>query len=189
MATQGPNSPATVTNEDNSGNPAWSNPSNAVSDNASRASVVLGDGQYSDYLTAVNFGFSIPTGATIDSIWPEVDIQTVEGGSGGIYARLFKTAIGTDPTTAYGSDYDTIQGNDNYRAPWYGPTYLFDTTWTPAEINASTFGVAIYCTQQLYNAVNLTFLVDHIRITVDYTPAATFTPFRRSQQYQPLLAQ
>ena len=70
MASEGPNDPGTITNVAY-GTQAWANPSNAGSSNDSYATRTLSG--VSDYLRATNFGFAIPSGATIDGILVEVE--------------------------------------------------------------------------------------------------------------------
>ncbi|KKK55514.1 hypothetical protein LCGC14_3073800, partial [marine sediment metagenome] len=68
----GATSPGTMADDDTVGTRVWNNPNGAkVSDDA-RANVLL-QNQTSRYLKATNFGFAIPTGATIDGILVEIE--------------------------------------------------------------------------------------------------------------------
>lgn len=158
MASQGPNSVGTGVNT-NIGNTDWTNPANITTSNNSYASVALGFNQTSDELWATNFGFAIPSGATIDGIIVEVEclgndfedsaIQIIRGG--------------------------VLAGSPKQLYSWGGETYLtygnssdlWGTGWTDSIINASNFGVSIrvHCNSFKGSVAR----VDHVRITVHYT--------------------
>ena len=170
MASSGPNSPSTVVNDSGYGTYAWSNPSNAASQNDTYASAqanAVGDTQY---LKSTNFGFSIPSGATINGIVVEYDVY--ESGAGAAddqRVRIVKGGtIGTtdrQTDTAYpATDGDTYQSRG-------GSTDLWGETWSDTDINASNFGVAIACN----GAGNNNIYIDHVRITVHYTESGGVT--------------
>jgi len=72
----GPNSPSTVTDDSGSGGDrAWSYPEYAKQSDDKHAEVSAGAGvtSYSHYLKATDFGFSIPSDATIDGILVEIE--------------------------------------------------------------------------------------------------------------------
>ena len=75
-ATMGPRYPGTGTSVNRgtspSAYPSWSNPARIVSDNNSYASVYIDNEGQSDYLYASNFGFNIPTDATINGITVDI---------------------------------------------------------------------------------------------------------------------
>ncbi|HEY6162716.1 MAG TPA: T9SS type A sorting domain-containing protein [Bacteroidia bacterium] len=175
--TAGPNNPAMGTCVPGSAclacpGSVWNSPANVIAQDNSLATCVLTpNGQcfqsncfYSRYLYASNFGFNIPTGATIDGV--TVDIYRAPGNVNSVAdssvrlvqnnlpAGMNKAMAGTWPQTAayytYGSASDT-----------------WGLILTPADINDMNFGVYL----RIYNVNNntLTPFVDHIRITVDYT--------------------
>ena len=164
-ATSGPLSPGTVVgNEPFCGN-AWSNATNAtVSDNA-YTTIVLGRDTCSDYLKATNFGFSIPIGSTINGIVVGVEEKSSVSSSiqtssvmmvkNGTITGEEKTGIEWPTSEAYES-----KGNS---------TDLWTLTWTVSDINASNFGFVI----AVYATGDATASVDHMRITVYYTEAAS----------------
>jgi hypothetical protein len=150
------------------GDTAWTDPDNAkVSDNV--YATRNGDGSYySHYLKATNFGFSIPTGATINGILVEIEKKASANGTG-IKDNLV-VIVKSDGT--FGTTNKAIAGNwatsDTYYS--YGSsTDLWGENWTPAGINNANFGVAF--SVWIYNAAWIAS-VDHIRITVYYTGAA-----------------
>lgn len=165
MASQGPLSPATAASDATVGTVAWTNPNNCFVSDDVYATAVLANAQ-SQYLKATNFSFSIPAGSTIDGITVEIEksmaplgagitdtaVRIVKGGVIGATDRSDATSWGTtDAYTTYGSASD-----------------LWGETWAVADINGSTFGVVISCTSGL--GPDTTAQIDHIRITVNYTP-------------------
>lgn len=123
----------------------------------------------SEYLKLLNFGFSVPAGASIDGIVCEVDwlsdtasaiidysIRLIVGGS----------ASGTDQAgAAYLSTTTVIQQYGTPTDDWG-----HSGTLTPADVNGSTFGFQIKV-QNKVGSSEVCF-VDQMRCTVYYTPAA-----------------
>jgi hypothetical protein len=158
----GPNSGGTFANDSSVGTVAWSNPGNAVADDGSEASAYLGPLAVSQYLKVTNFFGSnpIPSGATINGIKVEVkrhgeptcadvDVHIVKGGTIQTANRNSSTAW---PFTGAYQTYG-------------GETDLWGATWLYSDINLNTFGFVIsaYGNGWVY--------IDHIRITVYYTPS------------------
>lgn len=157
-----PRNPRAAANDLGIGTIAWSNPTNVyASDDAYATASFTAPSGISNYLTATDFGFTIPTGATILGIKAEVEKKqgigvidyAVRLMKGGVIGTTDRSAAGSwliaDTTSTYGS------GSD-----------LWGTTWTPAQVNASDFGFAIVA--QDAGAGGATAYVDHIRITVYY---------------------
>ena len=156
------------------GTQAWSNAGNAVSSNNSYASVTL-DGQTSNYLRCLGYGFSIPPGATILGI--EVNVErksnrTSNGGSDDASVRLVKAGV------VQGADRETDVNYTTGDVVWtHGTsTDLWGSAWTPAEINAADFGAAFAATKPSGAGASHTVTVDHIFITVYYSMPAVIIP-------------
>lgn len=144
----------------------WSTPSNAASsDNiyTTFGNLAGGVGSYTDYLVATNFGFSIPSGVTINGIIVEVEradpnfrtsdysIRIVKGGVVGATERSFSSGYpSTDSYQSYGNAGD-----------------LWGETWNESDINASGFGVAI-AAQRSVSGGTTAGRIDHVRIIVFY---------------------
>ncbi len=165
-ASAGPNYPGTGANATGVGTVDWSNPGNAVSDDNVYATVALNNGETSHYLEATSFGFAIPADATINGI--KVAIGRFSSGASAPYIRdsvvsLLKggSVVGTNKAFTL-SDWPTSEGVATYGTP----TNLWGTTWTPAEINATNFGVALAVNNS--NASSLTANVDYVTVTVTY---------------------
>lgn len=177
MASSGPRVPGAATHDTSVGTAGWM-PESGSGDSGLLTCIASNDGlncirtvfwegptspRRTYYLKVSTFGFSIPTGATIDGIVVEVyragsstvdnSVKIVKGGSVTGTDKATGTAWSTSPAT-YGSSTD-----------------LWGTTWTAAEINASGFGVAVSAAESAGQA-NL----NHIRITVYYTEAASGNP-------------
>ena len=163
-------SPGTMADDATVGTLVWTNPNNAMASDDADAIVSSGFGGTSHYLKATNFGFSIPTGATIDGILVEIEqddqntnviensIKIVKGGTISGDEKSTGAAIpNADAYVSYGSSSD-----------------LWGLSWTAEDINLSTFGVVFSIVLQ--NAFGGT-RVDHIRITVYYTTAGTPATF------------
>lgn len=180
MPSVGPRYPGTASSYANAGTSenaeAWVNPTNVGADDGSEATITAAtydSPDISQILVASNFGFTIASDATINGITVEIERRDqaigaasdnrVQLGKGTAFANLVgnnKADTATDWPTAvaiatYGSSSD-----------------LWGTTWTPTEINASTF--AVHLSVQA-DAANTDIFVDYIRVTVQYTDAPTPT--------------
>lgn len=166
MASQGPNSGSTFVNDTSLGSAAWSDLNNAAASDNLYAYAVLGGNTTSYYLKATGFGFTIPDNATIDGI-----VVEVERSASGFYVRDARVYIvkGNALTGTNKANSTPWPSTDTYQT--YGsPTDLWGTTWTPADINSTGFGVAISVLNQDTNIAQA--YIDHIRITVYYTHVA-----------------
>jgi len=166
MAQTSATSPGTMADDATVGTVAWTNPNNAkVSDNVYTEGVTVGN-QRTHYLKATNFGFSIPTGATINGIFVEQESKTVAGVQTTLGHSIVKSdgSIGTEVKNII-----NIPSTEAYRSVG-SSTDLWSEVWAPANINSVNFGVVVD-----FFASDRTFDIDHIRITVYYTEAVTGT--------------
>lgn len=168
MASQGPLSPGTVGDDPATGlfgyGAAMSNVNNVkVSDNV-YANNSIGPSNNRG-LTAQNFGFSIPTGSTIDGILVEVEGKEASGNTRVNAIKTIK-ADGTIGTTQKGpSSY--WNGTDTYYS-FGSSSDLWGDTWTAEDINDTDFGTVL-----LVAGYDDTCSMDHIRITVYYTAGSS----------------
>jgi hypothetical protein len=154
--------------------PAWGGPGNAVSSNNAYATVNV-DGNTSEPLRCLDYGFAIPVTATVVGI--EVFIErrsssTNNGGSNDASVRLVKGGAVTGNNNATTTDYPTTDTVEAHGAA----NDLWGTTWTPAEINVANFGAQVQVTKPSGAGPAQTVSVDHIFITVYYSeppPAPT----------------
>lgn len=173
-------SPQTVVDDSSIGTISWSGPESAKKhDNESATADVLASG-ISHYLKATNFAFAIPSTATINGILVEVLRTEGDAATANIFdnaVRIVKGGvIGThDKSKLTEWDFPTRPGDpfleDDEYTSYGGSTDLWGTTWTPTDINASTFGVAISA-KGVGGTGTSQAQIDHIRITVYYTVAS-----------------
>jgi hypothetical protein len=165
-ATAGPSSPGTLADDATVGTVAWTNPSNAAASDNSRATAGFPGGSLdtTHYLKASDFGFSIPATATIDGITVETErSRSAFGADVASTVRLRIIKSGSVSSTELTDSY-TWTTTDTYVTSG-GSSNLWGETWTPSNINSSSFGVV------LYTELNLgrTLQIDHVRITIHYT--------------------
>jgi hypothetical protein len=170
MASQGPLNGATFTTNA-PGDFPWAAPGAAAGSNDDAAAVtftVFVSGETTEGLHATNFSFSIPAGATIDGIIVEVERSKTFTSVFDLSVKLIKggTVSGNDKLSA-----DAWPDTDAYKT--YGSASdLWGLTWTVSDINASNFGMQISAQEGGSGGGGEAF-IDHIRITVHYTAAAT----------------
>lgn len=148
------------------GSIAWSNPSNAGADDGSVAFALIGTaGDISHYLKSTNFSFNIPSGASII----RVVIETEAIAGHGTYIMRAKLVKG-----------GTISGNELQPQEGYAPfgSYgirTFDgdlsewgVTLTESDVEASTFGCAIYAENGGFSD-GFGIGIDYVRMIVYYS--------------------
>lgn len=165
---------ATVSGNDaGAGTIAWTSLANTVSSNDLRATaasaVAILSSSSTNYLTQSGFGFSIPSYAIICGIQVDAErrqqgvivgssvkdnsVKIIKGGS----------ILGTEH--ASGSSWPSTDATGVYG----GPTDLWGTTWTAADINASNFGVAYSASLNAgLAALFLSAEIDNVTVTVFY---------------------
>jgi hypothetical protein len=150
----------------------WNGPANVIAQDNNLATCVLNpNGQcfqstcfYSRYLYASNFGFNIPTGATIDGV--TVDIYRSPGNVSSVAdssVRLVQNSLPAGANRALAGTWPNVAAYYTYGSA----TDTWGLTLSPVDINDVNFGV--YLRIYNVNSNTLTPAVDHIRITVDYT--------------------
>ncbi len=177
MATQGPRFPGTVTSLSNAGSSesaeAWVNPTNVTADDGTEATITAATfdtPDISQLLVCSNFGFSIADGYTVDGI--TVEIERRDQAIGAASDNRVQLAKGTTFASLVGTnnadtalDWPTAVAVKTYG----GAADLWGTTWTPAEVSASSFCVMLSVQA---DAANTDIFVDYVRITLTYTIAA-----------------
>jgi hypothetical protein len=166
QTTVGPNNAGTGSNVNGPGTTSWSNPGNITTAGSPYSTVSLSRRATSEYLQGTNYGFNIPANATIVGI--QVTIRRQSGSTSSynlndadLYLLKGGTISGNDKATT--TDWPSSFGTATYG----GSSDLWGTTWTPAEINASNFGVALSVYDQSYSTRTAT--VDYMQISVTYT--------------------
>jgi hypothetical protein len=174
--TSGPNLPDSGLNDTGVGSQAWSNPTGITGDDTDYASANLPtsvSSRTSNYLVGTDFDFAIPSEAAIDGIMVRI-ARYASGGS--VYdnrVNLVKGgAIQTSGNKASGNAWPS-SGLPVLSAAYGGASDKWSNTWTPADINAAGFGVALSVTNWSLGSRNV--YVDFMQITVNYTVPGTST--------------
>jgi hypothetical protein len=156
---------------------AWSNPSYATGsydNNYATANAGVSATSISHYLKLTNFGFAIPTGATISGFKVTVTRFMTRGtlGTGIVVDSSVKPVKAGTITSTNKADAVTPWPSSGLSTKDYGgQTDLWSGTWLPADINNTGFGVAISVSETNVPAA----FIGAVQITVYYTTSGGFT--------------
>ncbi len=166
MASEGPLLPTAAANDATVGSIDWTNPTNALTNNGTYATVA--GANTSRYLALTGFGFASQTGVT-DGITARAELSKVNGGSeSSIKLIVGGTITGNDKSTgALLNDADTVHTYGGAADKW-GVTGL-----APADVAASNFGFGI-STVGAGAAANRR--CDYADMTHTYTAVAVSSP-------------
>ena len=167
MADTGVKYPSSVTTVQETGDDNdWTTPAEVVSDNGVYGNITAASFDANDLsylLKATNPSMGVPAGATINGILVEIERHYANGAVADEDVCLTKDGsarVGDDKST--GAAFPSSDAITSFG----GATDLWGTTWTAAEINATTFGV-LY--KMKATGANADGFVDFIRVTVYYT--------------------
>jgi hypothetical protein len=167
--TDGPNGTGTGADDNSIGTVSWSNPGNVTAEDGSDASAGQGT---SHYLKATNFGFSIPSGSSVDGITVEVK-KRADAGVGPVTdnaARIVKGGTIGSTDRSQGGNWPT---SDTY-ATYGGSSDLWGESWSASDINASNFGFALSASVGTSSIAN----IDYVRVTVKYSAGSSSSTIR-----------
>lgn len=145
---------------------AWVTPNNALTDNATYASITAASYDSPDIsarLRADQFGFAIPGTATIDGIVVEIERRCGAGTARDFRVQLLDDAgalIGDNKASA------TSWPSTDTVASYGSSSDLWGASWTPTSINDTQFGMVLSVEA---TSANVDIFVDFFRITVHYT--------------------
>jgi hypothetical protein len=149
------------------GTEAWSNPGNITADDGSNASSNTTKNEQTNYLVGSNFGFAIPTGATVDGIEARLQVFSGDAASAITHAIIYKdNSTPGDDLEAGTTNVTTSPANYDYGSS----TELWGLTWTPAEINSANFQLRMAMVAGSGTAS--TQQVDFLAVNIHYTEAA-----------------
>lgn len=159
--------PSSVTNEDNSSGPDWSNPSNAAADDGVYATVFEASRTInSDWLVASFTGFTIPSGQTIQGVKASIRWYAPSDYN---YANARLICDGTTSSQRGYSDVlptTAATGTIGSSTDKWGLTNL-----TTARVNAGlTFKMYVEFNSSVPGYTNETVYVDWITLEVFYEP-------------------
>lgn len=173
-ASQGPNYGSAASSDNSVGSLVWSNPSyaNSATDGNLSASVSATDMPFeTQYLKLSGYGFSIPSGATINGITVNIRRQrstnfTTDGWDVKLYLLKGGVVSGNNKaatTTLWPSSVTGFQV-----ATYGGASDLWGGTWTPSDINSSSFGIVLSASTAAVKGKG-GLRVEYINIKIDYT--------------------
>lgn len=176
--TAGPRAPGTGADSNAVGTVTWSVPTNVLIEDAAVAQASSGSGNpITHYLKATNFGFTLPTGATVTGITVRVkrDFQDVDLGVNSFAVDSAVKIIKSDGSvsTTNRADASTHWPTSLAFASYGGTTDLWGETWTKDDINSANFGVAVAAALTNPDADTIRAKVDFIDVTVAYTTGPT----------------
>lgn len=167
MSSQGPNSPTLGEDITGIGTVSWGAPTNIYSsDNTPASASAIGATLTTHYLRATDFDFSIPDGSTIDGITVEIQRKSVYGKDVAVNLVIGGSIVGSnyaDTVNAWPVSYTYKQ--------YGGATDKWGLTPTVSQINAADFGCVLSAKVTADKSKRYIY-VDHIRITVNYTPVS-----------------
>lgn len=146
----------------------WNDPAQIYSSNDSNATSTLDSYQTTDYLLADTFGFSIPSGATINGI--EVSVEKVASNTDRAADGYLSLLYGGSPYGDNKADTGTSWCTTECITTYGGPTDTWGGSWTYSDINDSLFGIYLRVDSIAEKGVDVS--VDNIQITVYYTAGA-----------------
>jgi hypothetical protein len=129
---------------------------------------------YADYLIIQDFGFSIPSTATICEIRVEVERSATGLGIGGSKVtdqsiRLLQNGSLYGGDLASGTTWPSSDGIVTYGIGTLATTW--GGSWQPSDVNSANFGVAISAKLSTgIVALGMTAKIDRVRIMVIYDP-------------------
>lgn len=170
----GPNNPASGSNADYiNGTESWSSPQEITSPGSPYSSVTLYQGhRYSEYLQGSDYGFAIPTDMPINGIEVKINRMSTAHNPSVVdrEVRLVKggTVVGDNKAVA-----STAWPIAFTIATYGGPTDLWGSTWTAADINSVDFGAVVAVNRDNNGNSSRSALVDSMQITVYYGYSAT----------------
>lgn len=139
----------------------WANPANIFADDGSNATAsFLAPPATTFDLNGKTFGFDIPNNAIIDGIVAQIEVpSSARWSASGSTVRLQKAGVNV-------GDNKATSGSTLNNVHTYGSeTDLWGTTWTPAEINASNFGL-VFAAAYTSSGNDFNIAIDYFRITV-----------------------
>ncbi len=157
--TEGPASPTVSANN----SPAWTDPDNMHSQASGNAT-----GDFNNDVDQITYGFSAVSG-TVDGVTVEFDCHKTGTRNNILRANLLN--VGT--CTLKNTGVLTTTEDDSYNETLGGSSDTWScTSLTAANVNNANFGVSVLAQKSSgANPLTGTYLVDHVRITVDYTSA------------------
>lgn len=165
---EGPLSAGTGADDASYGANAWGSPGNITASDGS-VTTAFTNIDTTHYLVATNFGFSIPSGTTIDGVIFESQNGEMCAASYEDRIRLVKGGVIGSTDRSTGAFWSQMGGYATYGSS----SDLWGTTLAYTDVNATNFGVALAAFGNGLSCIT----VDHVRATVHYTSGAPVPEF------------
>jgi hypothetical protein len=169
--------PGTAEDKEGVGGVAWSNIERIKAADESYASCRIHSGEHSHYAKATNFGFSIPSTATVTGVAVAVrrrlELKSV-GLLQDLEVKLVKGGVVEGENKA---ELSSVWLHAITQAEYGGPEALWGLALTPTNVNASNFG-AVIAVQGSGPGVDATAEIDAIFMAVYYLSAESSSGVR-----------
>lgn len=146
---------------------AWTNANNVKLCDVAYSTSVIDASTYTNLLGVENFGFAVRSDAVIDGIRMTVtghalSTEQFNDQAIAIYQTIWSDTRDTKNSGYFNTTYDTtnIYGGSTDKWGWT----VYGDAWTPAKINASTFGAYVL----YYGTTGYTANIDCIQLKVFY---------------------
>ncbi len=163
----GPNTPSSIQNAGTPGTVQWTDPDKAAASDDDYATVTLTADQASDDLQIRRLNFAIPSDATIIGI-----AVRIEGNMTGATSPTYIEGWIVKGGERYGGCGYALPASAMEDSEWTvgGDQTLWETTWTPSDINADTFGADL----RVRGDAGRTYNLDCVKLTVYYLPVSHY---------------
>lgn len=162
--------PSTVTSE-SPGDVAWLNPGNASTQDNTPTTCTLAIGQTSEYLTCTAFGIDVPADASIVGMQTLIVAKPLVTPTIKPLPIFTEVSVVKDGAIVSGTDQTTGDEQLNlftYSVFRFGGEYnRWGTTLTQADVEKSTFGIAIKV--EKFAAPSERFDIDYVQLVIFYT--------------------
>jgi hypothetical protein len=183
MSSQGPNTAGSGSQGgytgSGPGSVSWTNPGNIGSTSSSSVASAA-DGSHAGNtksLDGSNFGFSIPSGATINGVAISLQAKANESGVT-LSGVLLVNGVSRTPAGGTNANGDTVTNGSYTTYNWGGPTDLWgiaSSNWTPTLVNGSTYSTDLSFSVWLDMEFSETTVDAYdLTATVYYTTASGF---------------
>lgn len=135
------------------------------------------------YLYAQNFGFAIPTNATINGISASVNRYALYSAAARYVWDYNVSLIKGTATTGSNKAYNVLKWPSSASMQIYGGSSdLWNAAWSPSDINSASFGLAISACITQSTGTGFAY-IDWISLGVTYTEAAAVGPSQAVRTY------
>ena len=152
----------------------WANPNRVEISDDVYARTSLSPGDTTKYLMVADFGYVMPLSAVISGITVELEVSMEQPNTDARDASVKLMKAGVPVGADRVNPMAIWQNKDNVNT-YGGPTDLWGTTWTAADINSVDFGV-LYSVTRGSGPNNHYVKVDYVTLRVHYADVSCILP-------------